>query len=216
MGPVTDPHAHLCTLLRSFDQPIHCPRNHTAAEQFVSRADDDGAVSGSDAHYVHRHWKTSRQATSLANRVTGKASVLTNHAAIGQENRTAGQRWRIPVETLSKDPHVIAIRNEADFLTLRLLSHDRESQPRRKRARLGLCRVADGKQHSRENRSVDAPQKIGLVLVVVASAMELTVHDPGIMPGCYPLRLYDVRLSDEVPELRESVAAHARDWRPAA
>src|SRR5213594_819499 len=86
----------------------------------------------------------------------------------------------------------------------------------RDRTRLRLRLRADGKNHSRENLAVDSPEEIRLVLPAIDAAIQLAVDHARVVSRRDESRVDRVRLAHEVAELRERVAAHARNRRTSA
>src|SRR5688572_12206383 len=190
-------------------QPVHLPRNYPSAQQLLTWSDNNRSRIGPDSNDIHRACISARKAAPLPNRVAGVTFVRSYDGAVGRHDRPGTERWRGNPELPLEDSRVITVGHEADFLALRLLGNDSQSEHVRRRANFGLRRLAYRKQHSRENRAIDSPEKIGLVLVVVAAAIEHTIVHASVVAGCQPLGVYRIGLAQQIPELREGVAAHA-------
>ena len=67
-----------------------------------------------------------------------------------------------------------------------------------------------------QHRAVDAPEEVRLVLRAIEAAMQHAVVDARVVARRDPLRVDRVGLHEQIAELRERVAAHARNRRAAA
>ena len=194
-------------------QPVHLASYHAAAQQLIARADHDLACLGPDGDHEHRLAVPAWQTAALADREAGVAIVAAHHATVGGDEVAWRKGGRIGAEVARDDLRVIAVGNEADVLALRLLRHDAESQLARELARLFLGELADGEEHPPYDGAVYSPEEVALVLRAVAPAMQLAIHRARVMPSGDVPRVERVGLAQEVAELREGIAAHARDRR---
>ena len=111
---------------------------------------------------------------------------------------------------------VVAVGDEADVLALALLGDELEPQLVRDRPRLRLRLRADREQHARQHAPVDPPQEVRLVFRRIEPPMQGTVDHARVVSRRDPSCIHRVGAAHEVAELRERVAAHARDRRAAA
>src|SRR5439155_15140554 len=130
-------------------EPIDASRYDAVPEQLVARSNDDGTLLRPDVHNVHRLAEPAGQSTPLANGEPREAAVHADGASVGAHEGSRAQRRRVGAQTLTNDLRVIAIRHEADVLTLDLLCYDLESQAMGDSPRLGLGLPSDGKEHAR-------------------------------------------------------------------
>src|SRR5689334_10636601 len=108
---------------------------------------------------------------------------------------------------------MIAVGNEADVLALYLVRDDREAERPRAFARFGLRHLADRQKHAPNDRAVYPPEEVALVLGRVPTAQQLTRSRARVVTGRDPLGFQRVGLAEQIAELRERVASHARDRR---
>src|SRR5687768_9014168 len=123
-SPVPDPHRHGISCAWHLREPVHLSRDYTAPEELVTRADHDCAIGGPDVDDVHRNAEATGNASPLPDCVAGKSLVFANDDAIGRHDRPTHKCRSIGRKSLAKDLHVVAVGDEADFLTFRLISHD--------------------------------------------------------------------------------------------
>ncbi len=114
---------------------------------------------------------------------------------------------------------VIAPRNEADLVAVRLVG-DRQIQVPRELAHRGLVERPHREDRVRQLRLRQGEEKIGLVLVRIEAAEEsipprgLVALDPGVVPGADQPRPEAGRAVHQRRELQVAVAVYARDRRP--
>ena len=119
----------------------------------------------------------------------------------------------------AQDPGVVVVGNEADLERLRLVRRV-EAEPPRLRPDLRLRQLADRQEQTVERLAGHPPQEVRLVLVVIGAKVEFRRAGAGsdharVVPRRQPAAVQRVRPHEEVPELREAVAADARDRRAA-
>ncbi len=109
---------------------------------------------------------------------------------------------------------VVAVRNEADLERLRLVRRRQSERPRGP-PDLRLRQVADREEQSVQDGPRKTPQEVRLVLTVVRRPAQQSALGPARQASVVTRR--DVATAqrvgppDQVPELREAVAPHARN-----
>src|SRR5438552_1277345 len=196
-------------------EPVELRERHGVAEQFVPRADHDFARLGTDRDHVHRLAEPAGEAATLPDGIAREARVLPHHVAAGRHQRPRRERRRVGRQMTLEHAHIVIIRDEADLHRLDLLG-GHETEPPGDGSRLALGQIADGRQHPRHHAPVDAPEEVRLVFPGIAPAEQRAIARNRVMAGGHVRAVERVRVVQEVAELGERVAAHARDGRAAA
>ena len=210
-GSVPNTDRHPCSRRRRGRKPVQLSADQSAAQKLFARADHHRALFRTNRDYVHRCRESARDTPPLSDRIAGEPVVLTYDGAAGGHDRSVGQGRRVGGKPLLEDPRVVSIGDKADLLTLRLFGDYLEAHCMSACASLCLVQRADGQDQTRQHRAIDSPQEIGLVLVVIHPAVQLSVHDARIMPGRYPSRIDGICLLQKVTKLGERVAPDARN-----
>src|SRR2546425_4382128 len=213
--PVTALHEDLVTRPRRIGEPVHLFQHDVVAEQLVSRADHDLAGLGPDGDDVHRTLEAAGQAAPLADGVAGESAVLAHHLSPDRDERAGGERGRVGGKALLEHGDVVLVRDEADLHRLGLFG-GAEAEPPGDRAGLGLCELAHRREHTRDDRAVDPPEEVRLVLARVAPAVQRSVPGDHVVPRRHVGAVQRVGVVEQVAKLGERVAAHAGNWCPAA
>src|SRR5437899_2820133 len=196
-------------------EPVELRERHAVAEQLVPRADHDFARLGTDRDHVHRLAEPAGQTATLPDGIAREARMLPHHGAAGRHQRPRRERRRVGGQMTLEHAHIVIIRDEADLHRLDLFGGDEAEAPG-DGSRLALGQVADGRQHPRHHAPVDAPEEVGLVFPGIAPAEQRAIVRDRVMAGGHVRAVERVRVVQEVAELGERVAAHARDGRAAA
>src|SRR5437667_2597162 len=196
-------------------EPVELRERHGVAEQLVPRADHDFARLRADRDHVHRLAEPAGEAATLPDGIAREARVLPHHVAAGRHQRPRRERRRVGGQMTLEHAHIVIIRDEADLHRLDLFGGDEAEAPG-DGSRLALGQVADGRQHPRYHAPVDAPEEVGLVFPGIAPAEQRAIVRDRVMAGGHVRAVERVRVVQEVAELGERVAAHARDGRAAA
>src|SRR5581483_8600431 len=208
---VTDPDANGVARRRRGPQPVDRVRRQSVAEEFVSGADRHGAFGRPDRNHEHRLAETARKPTALANRVVRESMVLTEDGAVRQDERSRREGRPRHRELAPEDRHVVAVRDKADLLTLRLVGDPGEPEGTRDGARLLLGLGANRQEQARYHGGINTPQEVGLVLRGVYAAEQPAIRGTRVVAGRNEWRVNRIGLGHEVAELRKGVAAHARN-----
>ena len=165
--------------------PIDVANFARRAAQVAIFADDEAIICAIERDHVHRMPVGETQAAALADRV-----IDANHCAA----RSLRPKWRrsrrarpiLPARRIAAtfaadsslllqiafdETHVIARRNEANFLALRLFRH-RHREATRDFAHFLLGQFAERKFRARELFLREAKEKIDLVLVLIHGAQQ--------------------------------------------
>src|SRR2546423_800896 len=102
--------------------------------------------------------ETARYSAALTYCVSREARVLADDCTGGGHYRTRPQCGGIDGQARFENPHVVAVGNEADLLTLGFLSDHLEARRVRKRPCARLVQVSDWQQHATQYIAIDAPQ----------------------------------------------------------
>src|SRR6267143_117554 len=141
--------------------------------------------------------------------------MFADHLTARGDERSGYQRRRIGGKMLLEHRHVVVVRDETD-LDRFLLIRSHQSQPPGDRASLLLGEIAHRRQHAVHHRAIDPPQEVRLILLAVAAAEQRATVGDRVMPGRNRIAVERVGVIEEVPELREGVAAHAGNGRAPA
>ena len=141
--------------------------------------------------------------------------VLAHHIATRQHERAGRERRGVGRQVALEHADVVVVGDEADFYRLGLVGRD-EPEPAGHDARLPLGELSHGRAQPRHDGTVDPPQKVRLVLLRVAAAVQRSVAGDHVMPGRHGSAVQRIGMVQEIAELGEGVAAHARNRGPPA
>ena len=120
----------------------------------------------------HRVAESARKAATLADREAREAVVRADGRSIREYEWPRRQRRRIGTKSLANDLGVVAVRDEANVLTLDLLGDQLEAELVRHRARLRLGLRSNRQNHAPQHGAVDAPEEVRLILGVIEAAQQ--------------------------------------------
>ena len=192
-------------------QPVHLARHDPVTDERLARSDHHGARLGLDGHHVHRLGESGRQSLALTDGEVHEAVVGPDAPPVDRHDGPRRERGVVGAEACGHHFGVIAVRHEADVLAFRLGCHHAQTELAGDGARLGLGAVSHGEEHPRQHLAPDAPEEVTLVLGRILPHEQPPVDNARVVARGHPMRIDAVGGRDQVAELGEGVAPHARD-----
>ena len=106
------------------NQPVHFTRNYASAEQFLARPDDNRAIRLAELRRRTSGREILREGLAAVRSCTSETCVradMSFHRYV--MDRSGAKRRRVAAQA-AREFRVIAVGNEADFLTFRLVGND--------------------------------------------------------------------------------------------
>ena len=173
---------------------------------------------GVDLQHVQRLGRGDAKSLALTDREAMNAAVCTQRTAGLVDDRAAARAAE--GARAGDERGIVAVRDEADLVTVGLL-RDQQAEPTRACSRTGgLGNAPTGKSAPASCSCVEREQEVGLVLVRIRAASQLpaavaVAGDRGVVARRDVRRTQPLRAIEQRRELQIAVAVRARDRRAA-
>src|SRR5690606_12451826 len=137
--------------------PVQVHEPEAIARERIAQSLHDLVSLGSNADHIEWRAATSPQAAPLADGEACVAIVLSDLVARRVDGGAGDERWMVGTETCGQEAGVVAVRNEADLLRLRLVGGD-QTERARPLAHLRLREVADREAKVRRDVGRHTPE----------------------------------------------------------
>src|SRR6516164_333349 len=195
-------------------QPIDLTQPHPAGAQRLARPDHHAARRRIEPHHIERMAGGDAESPPLADGEMDDAGMSAQHAAVEIDDLARlGCAGLEPLDHLG----VAARRHEADVLAVVLVGN-REAEPARQLARLGLGLVAEREAERLELLARGGKEEIALIALLLARAIERAAAVRAwprgdVMTGRQYLGAELARGREQIAELDRLVALDARHRR---